>query len=198
MKWWIWVAIAIFTPLCTIVADEPKPENEPTVQSETIRSGSEDSADSAADAAAPYSHLERLEWMVGTWEAQESAGTATTTCRWTKNRNFLMRTFRIVTADELELEGTQVIGWDPIRKQIRSWMFDSEGGFGGGWWNGDEQRWTVKTSQVLAGGKRAAAINVMTQVDEDKFTWRSINRELDGEMIPNGPEVTFVRAKAKK
>ena len=29
---------------------------------------------------------------------------------------------------------TQRIGWDPAAKQIRSWEFDSEGGFGEGTW----------------------------------------------------------------
>ncbi len=55
----------------------------------------------------------------------------------------------------------------------------------------------MKSSQVLAGGKRAAAVNIMTQVDEDTVTWQSINREVDGEMITNGPEITLVRANAE-
>ena len=76
-------------------------------------------------------------------------------------------------------------------------MFDSEGGFGQGKWTRDGDRWIAKASQVLAGGKRAAAVNVMTRVDDDSFTMQSVSREVDGEMLPNGPKVTLVRKKAE-
>jgi hypothetical protein len=33
----------------------------------------------------------------------------------------------------------------------------------------------------------------MTLVDDKTLKWRSIGREIDGEMLPNVPEVTIVR-----
>jgi len=153
-------------------------------------------------AAAPtdsphYEQLKELEWMVGEWVDQGEDATITTVCRWTKNRNFMTRSFKVVTADDRVLEGTQVIGWDPADKRIRSWLFDSEGGFGEGRWSRDGNRWIVKASQVLKSGGRASAINVITYVDDNTLTWQSTGREVDGEMLPDVPEVTVVRKQSQ-
>lgn len=96
------------------------------------------------------------------------------------------------------LEGTQVVGWDPIESRIRSWTFDSEGGFGEGHWIQDGNRWLVKTSYVLASGERASALNVFTYVDQNTFRWQSIDREIAGELQPNIPEVTVVRQRVEE
>ena len=53
----------------------------------------------------------------------------------------------------------------------------------------------MKKSYVLAGGERGSAINVITYVNENTLRWRSINREIGGELLPNIPEVTVVRQK---
>ena len=48
---------------------------------------------------------------------------------------------------------TQRIGWDPLARQIRSWEFDSEGGFGEGRWSRDGERWVVKHTGVRPEGR---------------------------------------------
>ena len=111
------------------------------------------------------------------------------------NQKFLARSFRVTFDDQATLTGNQVIGWDPAARQIRSWTFDSEGGLGRGYWFRDGDRWLVKKSYVLAGGERGSAINVITHVNENTLRWRSINREIGGELLPNIPEVTVVRQK---
>ena len=85
-----------------------------------------------------------------------------------------------------------------MKRQIRSWTFDSEGGFGSGRWIRDGDRWLVKTSFVLAGGELASAINVITYVDQDTLRWQSTNREIAGELQPNIPEVTVVRQQSEE
>ncbi|HEY4761053.1 MAG TPA: nuclear transport factor 2 family protein, partial [Thermoguttaceae bacterium] len=81
---------------------------------------------------ASYEHLKDLEWMVGSWTSQTPADAATdsdnpisinTTCQCTANKSFLTRTFNARLQD-LEVQGTEVIGWDPQAKTIRSWMFE--------------------------------------------------------------------------
>jgi len=153
-------------------------------------------------AAAPadsshYGRLKELEWMIGEWVDEGEDMTITTVCRWTKNRNFMTRSFKVVTADDRVLEGTQVIGWDPADKRIRSWLFDSQGGFGAGRWSREGDRWIVKSSQVLKNGERASSINVITYVDDNTLTWQSTGREVDGEMLPDVPEVTVVRKQSQ-
>ena len=141
----------------------------------------------------PASKLEDLDWMAGEWVDRGDNATVVTRCEWINNHQFLTRNFKVKVGDEVTLEGTQTIGWDPIRQQVRSWTFDSEGGFGEGWWIPDGDRWLVKTSFVLATGERASALNVYTRVDENSFRWQSIDREIGGELQPSLAEVTVVR-----
>ena len=149
----------------------------------------------AADSAEQASSLEVLNWMVGTWIDEGEEATIVTDCSWTKNRKFLKRSFKVRIDEEVTLEGDQFVGWDPIAGQIRSWTFDSEGGFGEGLWIQDGNQWLVKASFVLADGSRASALNVYTFVDNDTIRWQSTNREIAGELQPNIPEVTVVRQK---
>jgi hypothetical protein len=130
---------------------------------------------------------------VGDWIDEGADATIKTKCRWTRRRHFLAQTFSIESEGEVVLEGTQVIAWDPISQQIRCWVFDSEGGFSEGTWSQDGDHWNVKTSHTLTSGERASAINVYTPVDENTIRWMSINREIEGDIQPNIPEVTIVR-----
>ena len=145
--------------------------------------------------AAPshYEYLEGLEWMIGQWVDRDENSTVETSCKWTKNKNFMARSFSVSIKDRIELEGTQVIGWDPGAQAIRSWMFDSEGGFGEALWSQKGNRWIIKASRTLNGGEKASAVNILTYVDPNTFTWQSMGREIDGELQPNIEEVTIVR-----
>lgn len=140
-----------------------------------------------------YHRLSELEWMIGQWVDADEEGVVETRCEWTKNQNFILRSFQVAIADRIELEGTQIIGWDPIRQAIRSWVFDSDGGFGVGVWSREGNQWTVRSLHVTQAGEQASAINIMTYVDGDKFTFKSVGREVNGEVQPNIDEVTVVR-----
>ncbi len=145
------------------------------------------------DAPSNYEHLRDLEWMVGTWIDEDGGARIETTCQWTKNRNFLTRSFRVDIAGRLDLEGTQIIGHDASTGQIRSWIFDSDGGFGESTWQRDGERWLVKNSQTLQDGSKASSINIITYIDENTFTWSSHGREIDGEWLPSIEPVTVTR-----
>lgn len=154
--------------------------------------------DSVRETAMPatpshYEYLSDLEWMIGDWIDQDENATIQTTCQWTANRNFMTRSFAVSVQDRIELRGTQVIGWDPVAQQVRSWVFDTDGGFGEGAWSREGNRWIIKTNSTLQGGRKASTVNIITFVDDDTFTWQSIGREVDGELLPNIDEVTVVR-----
>jgi uncharacterized protein (TIGR02246 family) len=140
-----------------------------------------------------YENLKAVEWMIGTWVDQDEETEIETRCEWTKNKNFMTRSFTVTIAGQAELEGTQVIGWDPVAKQIRSWLFDSVGGFGEGKWSLRDGRWVVRSSFVLHTGEKASSINIFTPTDENSFTWQSIGRQRGGELLPNVGPVTVVR-----
>ncbi len=148
------------------------------------------------ESAVPFAtiaQLGQLEWLIGEWVDQDEESTVETTFKWSGNYAFINGSFRVTVKGRLDVEGTQVIGWDPSAKRIRSWIFDSKGGFGEGVWTRDGNRWAVNVKSLLSNGQKASSVNVYTYVDPDTFKWHSTGREVDGELLPNIEEVTVVR-----
>jgi uncharacterized protein (TIGR02246 family) len=140
-----------------------------------------------------YSRLEVLEWLVGTWQDKSEDQTVEQKVNWAGDKNFLVRTFKVKAADKPETDGWEIIGWDPIRQQIRSWIFDSNGGFGEATWTTDGDDWLIRVSNILSDGSRSTAENVLTKVDDNKFTWESQNRTLNGELRPSIDKIEVER-----
>ena len=141
-----------------------------------------------------YDKLKELEWMIGDWVDKDSEGSLEISCFWSENQNFLVRSFAATIGDLPAFGGKQIIGWDPASKQIRSWVFDSNGGFGEGTWTKKGESWYVDSAITLSTGDKASSINVLTPVDDNSFTWQSTGREVGGEILPNTPKVAVVRA----
>jgi len=132
-----------------------------------------------------YEHLKELEWMIGNWVDEDDSATIETTCQWTKNRNFINRMFTVSVRNRIQLSGMQIIGWDPAKKQIRSWVFDSEGGFGQGVWSKKKDSWQIQVNGVTPEGNKSSAVNFITKLDNDSFTWQTVSRVADGQILPN-------------
>ena len=147
-----------------------------------------------------YEHLKELEWMVGSWvDRDEDEGVVIQTdCEWAKNKNFMTRSFTVVVGDGVNMAGMQVIGWDPVAKQIRSWVFDSDGGFGDGKWTHKGNRWTIQQTGTLPDGSRSSAVNVMKKLDDNSFSWQSVQRSVNGDMLPDVEEVIIFRKPAQE
>lgn len=140
-----------------------------------------------------YERLKELEWMIGTWVDQDEHAVVETTSQWTKNHNFITRAFAVSVGDQIELSGIQIIGWDPVEQRIRSWVFDSDGGFGEATWTHKENRWVINAKSTLPDGRKASAINVMTIVDPDTITWQASGRSVGGEILPNIDPIKIAR-----
>jgi uncharacterized protein (TIGR02246 family) len=145
-----------------------------------------------------YAVLQNLGWLVGTWQDKDGDLTVQTTINWAGDKNFLARTFKITSSDKSESQGWEIIGWDPVLRRIRSWIFDSNGGFGQSTWVNDGDNWLIQASNVLPNGSVSTAEHVLTRVDDNKFTWESQNRTLDGEPQPSLDKVEVTRVSAKK
>jgi uncharacterized protein (TIGR02246 family) len=148
------------------------------------------------DVQTPPSHYEQLkdlEWMIGTWIDQDEENRIETTCQWTKNQNFITRWFTVSVHDRIDMAGLQIVGWDPAAKKIRSWVFDSDGGFGEGMWTKKDTRWYVQSTGTLPDGGKTSCVNIITYIDDNTCTWQSVNREAGGEILPNVDEVMAVR-----
>lgn len=144
-----------------------------------------------------YEHLKELEWMIGTWIDEGDGTTVQTDCEWTKNRNFMTRSFAMAIGDQVNRAGMQIIGWDPAAKQIHSWVFDSDGGFSEGTWTHKGDKWFIEQKGTLPDGGKTSSLNIIKRVDDNLATWQSINREVDGEVLPNIEEIQMVRKPAE-
>ncbi len=141
-----------------------------------------------------YDHLKELDWMIGSWIDDNDPGVnIQTDCEWTKNRNFMTRSFAVVIGDQVDASGMQVIGWDESAKQIRSWVFDSDGGFGEGKWSFRDDHWVVQSTGTLPDGGKSSAVHIITPLDANSFKWQAVNRSVDGDLLPNIDEVLIVR-----
>lgn len=140
-----------------------------------------------------YEHLKELEWMVGKWIDKDDAATVRTECSWTKNRNFLVRSFTILSGEHIDLAGMQIVGWDPAAKKIRSWVFDSNGGFGEGSWLQKGDAWYVQTSGTTQDGRRMSSVNIINRLSNDQFTWQVVDSQVGDELLPNLDEVVVMR-----
>jgi hypothetical protein len=137
--------------------------------------------------------LTGLGWLVGDWVDDSDDQTIEFSCHFTKNKAFLVQSFRIVTKKDVRLSGMQVIAWDPVKKTIRSWVYDSDGGFGEYVWKRSGNRYTIRARYTLGDGGVASSVHLLTHVNDDKFTWKSVNRELDGELQPDVDQTVIVR-----
>ncbi|MBV9104562.1 MAG: SgcJ/EcaC family oxidoreductase [Verrucomicrobia bacterium] len=149
--------------------------------------------ETAAPAPSADSQLKPLQWLIGSWENKEADQTVETKVEWAGDKNFLVRTFKLKGAEEGETDGWEIVGWDPDRRQIRSWIFDSNGGFGESSWAYHAGHWLILASNVVPDGSRSTAENVLTKVDDNKFTWESQNRTLNGESQPSLAKIVVVR-----
>jgi uncharacterized protein (TIGR02246 family) len=153
----------------------------------------------ASRAPAEPPHLKDLEWLVGNWADEDSpqhGSSVRSTCDWTANRAFLIRRFKVEGKGGVERAGTEVIGWDPRARRLRSWLFDTDGGFGENTWVRDGNRWLVRYSGTRPDGSEASATNILTIVDANTIVLQSKDRTAGSELQPEGPKITIKRQSA--
>jgi hypothetical protein len=46
---------------------------------------------------------------------------------------------------------------------------------------------------LMPDGSTSSAVNIITRVDDDSFTWQSVQREVNDDILPNLDEVLVVR-----
>jgi uncharacterized protein (TIGR02246 family) len=152
--------------------------------------------ESAGGAPSHYGHLKDLAWMVGDWACKTDgpAGVSVqSSCDWTHTGSFLIRKF-----SSGDMGGTEVIGWDPRGHRIRSWIFESDGGFGECVWTGEGDHWTVKYKGVLADGNDVSATRVLTRVDDKTQTFASTDRTINGHKRPDIAKITLKRSSVQE
>lgn len=144
-------------------------------------------------------HLQQLDWLLGDWVDENDDAVVHFACASTDSGNFLVRNFSIHVAGLDAMTGTQRIGWDPLTGKLRTWIFDSEGSFGEGFWSrliddDGAESWLLKTSGVMSDGQTASSTSIYTAVNDHTMTWQSVDHEIGGEQQPDSEIMTIVRS----
>lgn len=181
-----------------------RPDQEPTFTTfamSLVKKGERWRLDSVRETDLPeaeshFDQLKELDALTGDWHYKDADAEVLTSSKWVANKNFISRRYTVIVDGAVQHEGTQIIGWDPLQRRIRSWTFDSDGSFGEGFVEKNGKGWSIKASGVLPGGQVSTATQIITPVDGDHYTWQVIARSVDGEILPNVEPVRMTR-KAK-
>jgi uncharacterized protein (TIGR02246 family) len=133
--------------------------------------------------------LKDLQWLIGEWEGDK--GAVVVAARWMLGNAFLAIDYKVKEADG-DLTVHQLVGFDPLTGQLKSWSFDSRGGYGEGLWTRDGTAWIVDIAGVLPDGMVGTAVNVLRRADDQTIVFESRDREIGGQPIPNS-EVKLTR-----
>jgi uncharacterized protein (TIGR02246 family) len=138
--------------------------------------------------------LKDLKWMIGDWVAEKEG--INVSVRWALNRAFLLQAYKMKGA-EGEVEVQQLVGFDPLTGKIKSWTFDSLGGYGEGLWTREGNSWEIETAGVLPNGQTGTAVNAIRCVDDQHAVFAARNREIGGQPIADS-EVKLVRKTSER
>jgi hypothetical protein len=140
----------------------------------------------------PPPELMELSWLAGNWLDQDENIDITYRVKWALSKTFLIQHF-IVKHEQGNLKGMQIIGWDPLKKQIRSWIFDSEGGYGESLWSKEGDTWYSPVVFTRSDGGQVTATHIYRKIDDNSYSFSSVVREIDGKVLPNIGPFTVVR-----
>jgi len=140
----------------------------------------------------PSEMLSAVAFLVGDWVDESPEGRTTISYRFDDDGNFLVGDYSLSVAGMPESRSHQRIGWDPLEGCLRSWTFDSDGGFSTGEWVPTEAGWVVKSEAVMPDGTTGSATVTITPVDNDHFVVRSSDRIVGGVDEPEF-ELTIAR-----
>jgi uncharacterized protein (TIGR02246 family) len=143
-------------------------------------------------------YLKDLEWLIGDWSVDAKDRPLRIHFEWMAQRNFIKNTYSYTKDGETTLTGGQIIGWNPKLGRIVSWHFDARGGFGDDVWIKDGSKWVIEAKGTFRDGSESTAVNVVTPIDANSFTWQSIKRTLEGVRLPDAKPVKIVRVQPDK
>jgi uncharacterized protein (TIGR02246 family) len=147
-----------------------------------------------AESVTPYERLKELEWMVGEWVDESEDVQVTTTVRWGQGKAYLVRDYSVQFKGEPATSGLMIIAWDPQTEQIKSWIFNADGGRGeSSWTRAADNQWVVKAHGSTGDGRATSATQVISLVNKDAIRTSSIDRIVGGEIAQDLEDVIMVR-----
>lgn len=158
--------------------------------------------------------LSRLGWMLGHWESTGRGDQVSSThCFWSARDAYLVRShvvsdgasdekdrneravsFETSAGQESDREITEIIGWDPVAKSIRSWIFCSDGGFAEGTWSQDGDQVVILVDGTLADGSAASGTLRITRHGPDEVSCAVSGDAVERLLPPAGDFLRTARA----
>lgn len=151
--------------------------------------------DAVVATPASVSSAADLNWLIGTWVAEEHGVKTESVCRWVVDGRFIERQYTTTQLDGTVATGLQLIGWNPQGGHVQSWSFSPEGGHAVGIWNPQQDGWTAQMQGVTGDGALTTSINQLRRLDDNAHVWRSIQRTVGGVAIPDTDEVVMKRVR---
>lgn len=138
--------------------------------------------------------LAPLGWMIGDWEAKTKDGEVIfLSVRPSPDGNFLITQRTVIVSGKPVSGGTEWIAWDPAQKQIRSWSFEGDGGFGESEWVRGKDGWTVNSRFTLRSGATLEDTQTLTKSPEGLLTVKT-QAKAGGKALPDIADVQFQRS----
>ena len=139
-----------------------------------------------------------LDWLIGTWTAEENGVRFDSVCRWVANENFVERTHTTTQADGTTSSGVQLIGWNPAEDRVQSWTFSPDGGHALGIWMMTTTGWAAQMQGVTGDGTLTTSVVQLRRLDDNAYVWQSIERMAGGVALPDTGEVVIKRVPTAK
>lgn len=138
-----------------------------------------------------------LNWLVGSWEAQEHGVHQESVCQWVADGRFIERRYTTTHHDGEKTSGIQLIGWNPRDGQVQSWDFSPDGGVAVGVWYPVDGGWQTRVDGTTGSGTRTSAINRLIRLDDNAYAWQSTRRYRGETALPDTDEVVIRRRPTK-
>jgi len=137
--------------------------------------------------------LDDLAWLIGDWVVNGKDREVLLSFEWNDKKNTIKNRFSMKEGGKTVSSGTQTISVDPMSGELRSWVFEEDGGRGEARWFRDGDRWVQESVGALPDGTPTEAYNVITRIDHDHFVFRSVDRLIGGEPAPDTTPVKVSR-----
>lgn len=99
---------------------------------------------------------------------------------------------RVVTEDSVPVRTSlEWVGWDPVRKILRSWSFESDGSFSESEWKAEGTALVVATKATLREGAVVEETQRISRGQDGALSVEGIALALDGEKQQPAPALKF-------
>src|SRR5262245_16921369 len=148
---------------------------------------------SAREWGAGFDRLGDLDWLIGDWKGAARDDEFTLSfARDDKESCIVSKTLKRANGKD-QSAGTMRIALDPQRSQLQSWHFDSDGGHGQSLWIRDGNSWVLDAIGVGGDGADTESVNILSRIGPNEITWRSIDRVVNGQPLPDTVPVKLTR-----